>query len=224
MLIASCTRYWLRSRNALVVDNDRFVDAITRLPDFPIIGAPQPRPPDLVVDLIRPADLVAMRVEVFGLELLAVDEPVLQAGPDGGHLIVHLSFQHIAERAIYESKVDPSIPDDAVPDPVAVENDGTALDSPQHLGHRRRDRHALRVVDPRAHLIGEKLARLRPKIRGSNFGCHDLSKAAFTKRQPRNGASGRGVPDHHGFTRSVPVWIDVGDFLCFKAPAVFEKR
>lgn len=91
---------------------DRFLDGVSRLPDFPIIVGQQPQPPDLVVDIIRPADLVAMRVEAFGLELIAGDDPTLTAGEDGGHLIVHLSFQHIAERAIYEVKVDPSIPDD----------------------------------------------------------------------------------------------------------------
>jgi hypothetical protein len=79
--------------------------------------APQPQPPDLVVDIIRPADLVAMRVEAFGLGLTAGDDPTLTAGEDSGHLIVHLSFQHIAERAIYEAKVDPAIPDDDDPDP-----------------------------------------------------------------------------------------------------------
>ncbi|MFW2382725.1 MAG: hypothetical protein ACN4GZ_13270, partial [Acidimicrobiales bacterium] len=96
----------------LTVPNNRFVDAISRLPDPPIIVAPQPEAPDYVVDVIRPADLVAMRVEVFGLDLIAGKEPVLVAGEDGGHLIVHLSFQHIAERAVYEAKVLPEVPDD----------------------------------------------------------------------------------------------------------------
>ena len=94
------------------IEANRFLDGLSRIPDFPIIVAPQPQSPDYVVDIIRPADLVAMRVEVFDLELTAGDEPMLNAGDDGGHLIVHLTFQHIAERAIYETKVDPSIPDD----------------------------------------------------------------------------------------------------------------
>ena len=101
-----------RLGDSLIVAGDRFSAAIGRLPDFPIIVAPQPRAPDLVVDIIRPADLVAMRVEVFGLDLLAREEPVLVARKDGGHLIVNLSFQHLAERAIYEAKVDPPVPDD----------------------------------------------------------------------------------------------------------------
>ncbi|MDH4119823.1 MAG: hypothetical protein OEW30_20765, partial [Acidimicrobiia bacterium] len=86
---------------------------------------PAPEPADLVVDIIRPADLVAMRVEVFDLELTAGQEPALTAGDTGGHLIVHLTFQHIAERAIYEEQVDPSIPDDD-----AIDGPGTNTFNP----------------------------------------------------------------------------------------------
>jgi hypothetical protein len=95
---------------------DRFVDGYTRL------GNPTPQtpksPPDLVVDVIRGADLVAMRFECYGVELIVQRDPVLRAGRDGGHLIAHYTFQHLAERAIYEEKVVPPVDDDhSDPDP-----------------------------------------------------------------------------------------------------------
>ena len=105
-------------RTAVEIPVDRFVDGISRLPVPPIVVAPQPEPPDVVFDVMRPADLVSLRVEGFGLELVVGEEPALVAGADPGHLVVHLSFQHIAERAIYETKVDPPVPDDhSNPDP-----------------------------------------------------------------------------------------------------------
>lgn len=103
----------------------RFLDGLSRIPDIPVTMPPAPEPADLVVDIIRPADLVAMRVEVFDLELTAGQEPALTAGDTGGHLIVHLTFQHIAERAIYEEQVDPSIPDDD-----AIDGPGTNTFNP----------------------------------------------------------------------------------------------
>jgi hypothetical protein len=79
---------------------------------------PQAPSPDVVFDVIRGADLVALRVEAFGLELIPGNEPVLRVGDTDGHLVVHYAFQHIAERAIYEVKVDPPVPDDSSePDP-----------------------------------------------------------------------------------------------------------
>jgi hypothetical protein len=80
--------------------------------DIPPIIAPRPsdRTPDLVVDVIRPEDLVAMRVEAFGLSLLSGATPLLRAGEEGAHLIVQLAFQHMAERAIYEGLVNPQPP------------------------------------------------------------------------------------------------------------------
>jgi hypothetical protein len=105
---------------------ERFVDGITRLVsaaapviDIPPIVAPRPteRTPDLIVDVIRPIDLVAMRVEAFGLSLVTGANPILRAGDDGGHLIVHLAFQHMTELAIYEGLVDPRPPLPAEGDP-----------------------------------------------------------------------------------------------------------
>jgi hypothetical protein len=96
---------------------ERFADGITRLGDAATeaatraIGtAGRDRAPDLVVDVIRATDLVAMRVEAFGLSLVSGANPVLRAGDGGGHLIVHLAFQHMAERAIYEGLVNPQPP------------------------------------------------------------------------------------------------------------------
>jgi hypothetical protein len=63
---------------------------------------PQAPSPDVVFDAIRGADLVALRVEAFGLELIPGGEPVLRVGDTDGHLVVHYTFQQIAERAIYE--------------------------------------------------------------------------------------------------------------------------
>jgi len=107
-----------RTRTTPAIPLDRFVDGFSRLAEPPIVVAQQPKPPDVVVDIIRPADLVSLRVEAFDLELHTGDEPVMITGNDPGYLIVHLAFQHIAERAIYETKVDPPVPDDhADPDP-----------------------------------------------------------------------------------------------------------
>lgn len=66
--------------------------------------------PDLTFDVVRGADLVAVRVEVYDAELLADDESsVITWGDDGGYLVARIGFQHIAERAIYETKV-PDLP------------------------------------------------------------------------------------------------------------------
>lgn len=91
---------------------------------FPPIFVPRPSEvtPDVIVDVIRATDLVAMRVEAFGLSLVSGANPVLRAGEDGGHLIVHLAFQHMTERAIYEGLTNPKPPlppeDDPPPDPL----------------------------------------------------------------------------------------------------------
>jgi hypothetical protein len=103
---------------AIVIEPDRFVGALAHLPDLRPVQPSGGEPPDVVFDVIRGADLVALRVEVFGLELIAGNEPVLRAGNADGHLIVHMSFQHTAERAIYEAKVLPPVDDDhSSPDP-----------------------------------------------------------------------------------------------------------
>ena len=101
-----------RSRSVLVVEPGRFTRGPVNITDIRPFPLPQQQTPDVAVDVIRAADLVALRVEVFGLDLIPGSEPVLRAGDSGGHLVVHYSFQHIAERAIYEAKVLPPVPDD----------------------------------------------------------------------------------------------------------------
>jgi hypothetical protein len=83
---------------------------LAHLPDARPVRPPQGKIPDVVVDVVRGADLVALRVEAFGLDLLAGPKPVLRAGDSDGHIVVHLSFQHTAERAIYEGITDPPEP------------------------------------------------------------------------------------------------------------------
>ena len=101
-----------RRRPVLVVEPDRFARGPVIIPDIRPSPHPEQQAPDVVFDVIRGADLVALRVEVFGLDLIPGTEPVLRAGDSDGHLVVHYSFQHIAERAIYEAKVLPPVPDD----------------------------------------------------------------------------------------------------------------
>lgn len=88
------------------IDADFFVRWIPSPPHLP-------KPvviPDLVVDVVRGADLVATRVEAYGAELLSDDESsAIVWGDDGGYLVSQIGFQHIAERAIYETKV-PDLP------------------------------------------------------------------------------------------------------------------
>ena len=83
------------------VEPGRFVGRVPGLPD----PLDPPVPPDLVVDVVRGVDLVAVRVEVYGAALVADTEPVIRWGDDGW-LIARIGVQHIAERAIYEVKVD----------------------------------------------------------------------------------------------------------------------
>lgn len=89
-------------RRGLGVEPGRFVGWFPDLPD----PVEPPFPPDLVVDVIRAADLVAITVEAYGAELIGGSEPVIRWGDDDGFLVARIGFQHIAERAIYETKVD----------------------------------------------------------------------------------------------------------------------
>ncbi len=101
-------------RQPLNVDMERFADGFSRALDPVELFFGTADVPDLVVDVVRGADLVAMRIAAYDVELLVGEHPVLRAGPDGGSLVVHLPFQHLTERAIYEVKVD--VPDDDEPD------------------------------------------------------------------------------------------------------------
>jgi hypothetical protein len=86
----------------LTIEPGRFVGGIPGLPDpaEPLI------PPDLVVAVVRGADLVALTIEACGAELSAGSSPVIRWGRGGGRLVARIGVQHIAERAIYETKVD----------------------------------------------------------------------------------------------------------------------
>lgn len=74
--------------------------------------------PDVVVDVIRPLDLVALTFEAYGCELVVDnDGPALRprsgAGADA-RLVVRLPYQHLAEEAIFEGVA--PIPKEMSPD------------------------------------------------------------------------------------------------------------
>ncbi|QKE84417.1 hypothetical protein [Arthrobacter sp. NEB 688] len=90
----------------------------------------RPREDDLVVDLVRPQDLVALTVTVRGATLEPPADPgaegahaVVVAGPDAT-LVVDLPFQHAHEEASYEASAapqpDPMHPDRTPPAPPAT--------------------------------------------------------------------------------------------------------
>ena len=145
--------------------------------DIPPIFTPRPaeQTPDLIVDVIRPVDLVAMRVEAFGLSLLSGAEPFLRAGEDGGYLIVHLAFQHMTERAIYEGLVLPPLPDDTTPD------GEDARHQPPELA---RAANASRVVFevPADFEIGYSSERILAAIASLPMAVHPLATPRTTQR------------------------------------------
>ena len=87
----------------LAVDRSRFAAGWRLVP-----GVLEVRPsefePDLVVDLVRPKDLVALTIEGFDVELVGGGSPAIRPTQGKtGRLIVRLGYQHTAERAIYEA-------------------------------------------------------------------------------------------------------------------------
>jgi prefoldin subunit 5 len=102
----------------LAIDRNRFAAGWRLIPGaFEIV--PTALEPDLVVDLVRPSDLVALTVEGFDVELVGGEEPAIKPKQGTtGRLVVRLAYQHLAERAIYEVGApvpDPSNPDSATP-------------------------------------------------------------------------------------------------------------
>ncbi len=95
-------------RRRLRPDRGRFIGW---LPDLPEPALP-PVEPDLTFDVIRSRDLVVFRVEAYGAALIGGRDPIIRWTGEG-HLVVGLPFQHLAERAIYESKVElPNVDED----------------------------------------------------------------------------------------------------------------
>ncbi len=86
----------------LTVDRARFA-AGWRLAPGAVEIVPAALEPDLVVDLVRPSDLVALTLEGFDVELVGGAKPAIRPKQGKtGRLVVRLAFQHVAEKAIYE--------------------------------------------------------------------------------------------------------------------------
>ena len=60
--------------------------------------------PDIVVDVIRPDDLVSLTVAGYYVELVTGDSPVLRALAPDARLVVGFAYQHLGEEAIYEDE------------------------------------------------------------------------------------------------------------------------
>jgi hypothetical protein len=93
----------------ITVASERFSAGWRLLPDqsfeYPSV-APSP---DLVVDLIRPDDLVVCTVEAYDVELVAGARPHLRSKKDSiGRLVVRFATQHLFEYALYETDTPPS--------------------------------------------------------------------------------------------------------------------
>jgi hypothetical protein len=85
-------------------------------------------PPSIVVDLVRSADLVAIIVEGYDVELVAGTDPHLRTVAGGtGRIVARFAYQHLGERALYEGAA-------PIPDPVGPEqgsaDDFQAIDGP----------------------------------------------------------------------------------------------
>ncbi|MGI8683862.1 MAG: hypothetical protein ACR2MO_01960 [Acidimicrobiales bacterium] len=75
--------------------------------------APQARA-GITVDVVRPADLVALSFTAEGCELVGGEPPVLRPTQTAraARLTVTLAYQHLAEQAVYEGDVNPPDPND----------------------------------------------------------------------------------------------------------------
>jgi hypothetical protein len=99
-----------RRRRARVVrvEPDRFA-AGWRLLDqpgfeFPPVGSS----PDVVVDLVRPDDLVAFTLEAYDLELVGGARPHLRPKNGGdARLVVRFAYQHLGELALEDANPPP---------------------------------------------------------------------------------------------------------------------
>jgi hypothetical protein len=122
----------------VAVAPDRFAAGWRLVPEVelepPLLPLPLPVPPDLVVDLIRPADLVAVSVEGYDVELVTGANPRIRAKEEEtGRLVVRLSYQHLGERAIYEGLDPVPVPDESNPTQPPVNQPAPGGEPPGHV-------------------------------------------------------------------------------------------
>lgn len=99
----------------LAVDSLRFASGLRRISDevaiSPLPAAPVPAA--VHVDIVRPADLVALSVDAVGCELLTDGAQPAHLRPlakgSSAYLVVRFAFQHVGEEAIYEGQPDPDV-------------------------------------------------------------------------------------------------------------------
>lgn len=102
-------------------------DALPQADD--LVGAGRSEP-SIVVDVIRPCDLVAFTVEAHGMELVDGSQAHLRvsSGERNPRLVYRLAYQHLGERAIYEGLLLVQNPDDLdgplIPGPVGADGPG----------------------------------------------------------------------------------------------------
>lgn len=101
------------------VDPNRFAAGwrlVDPLPGFEL-AAPLPERPSFTVDVTRGRDLVALSVDFYDCELHTGGDGPVATPQDGGNarMVVRLPFQHLGERAIYETPA--PIPDEMNPAP-----------------------------------------------------------------------------------------------------------
>ena len=107
-----------RARSRVVkVPRDRFAAGWRLAPPTESDQDPNATIPDLVVDVVRPTDLVALTVEGYDVDLVAGTNPRIRPKTGRtGRLVVQLAFQHLAERVLYEGSA-----------PIPNEDDPTGL-------------------------------------------------------------------------------------------------
>ncbi|MEO7067718.1 MAG: methyl-accepting chemotaxis protein [Rhodanobacter sp.] len=107
----------MKKRRATVVPITqlRFVNAVSQLEALlphervrvPGVVRP-PRVPTIHVDIVRPADLIALSVDAVGCELLSDGAKPAHLRPlakqKSAYLVVRYAFQHVGEEAIYEGQ------------------------------------------------------------------------------------------------------------------------
>ena len=115
----------LKRNTVIPVPPDRFaggwrlvVDALPEF-DLDLVVPPGGEPvetPSIVVDVAGGRDLVSLTAEFYGCELFNADDgPIVRPLPDAdARMSIRLPYQHLGERAIYETPA--PVPDPANPD------------------------------------------------------------------------------------------------------------